>query len=136
MKHLLIFSCFLICSISYSQDLRSLKEMKPAANFENIHVEKISEDSLQSSFVIWIKSGVPEHFHAEHSENIYIISGKATMTLADSTFTIRAGDHLTIPKGTPHSVSKVFGRKPLQVLSIQSPKFDGSDRIFIETIQP
>jgi mannose-6-phosphate isomerase-like protein (cupin superfamily) len=106
--------------------------MKPADDFENIHVEKISEDSLQSAFVIWVKSGVKQHFHAEHTENIYVISGKATMTLADSTFTIRKGDHLTIPKGTPHSVTEVFGRKPLQVLSIQSPLFDGSDRIFIE----
>jgi mannose-6-phosphate isomerase-like protein (cupin superfamily) len=108
--------------------------MKPEVEFENIHVQKISEDSLQSSFVIWIKSGVREHFHSEHTENIYIISGKAMMTLADSTFTIRAGDHLTIPKGTPHSVTKVFGRKPLQVLSIQSPKFDGADRIFTKQL--
>lgn len=136
MKFLLVFSLFLMSSACISQDLRSLKKMKPSDDYENIHVEKISEDSLQSSFVIWIKSGVKEHFHAEHTENIYIISGKATMTLADSTFTIRKGDHLTIPKGTPHSVTEVFGRKPLQVLSIQSPLFDGSDRIFIQTIQP
>lgn len=136
MKVILGFLLSICSSIGYSQDLHSLKMMEPTVEYENIYVEKISEDSLQSSFVIWIKSGVPEHFHAEHSENIYVISGKATMTLADSTFTIRAGDHLTIPKGTPHSVTEVFGRKPLQVLSIQSPKFDGSDRIFTETIQP
>lgn len=132
MKLLLPLLFFLIQNISYSQDLRSLKQMKPTVDFENIHVQKISEDTLQSTFVIWIKSSVKEHFHLEHTENIYVISGKAMMTLADSSFTIRAGNHITIPKGTAHSVTKVFGRKPLQVLSIQSPKFDGSDRIFTE----
>ncbi|MDG1331816.1 MAG: cupin domain-containing protein [Crocinitomicaceae bacterium] len=136
MKVFLFLSFFLISAACFSQDVRSLKKMKPADDFDNIHVEKISEDSLQSSFVIWVKSGVKQHFHAEHTENLYVISGKATMTLADSTFTIRKGDHLTIPMGTPHSVTKVFGRKPLQVLSVQSPLFDGSDRVFIETIQP
>ena len=134
MKLLLPILFFLIHNISYSQDLRSLKQMKPIADFENIHVQKISEDSLQSTFVIWVKTNVAQHFHLNHTENLYVISGKAIMTLADSTFTIRAGDHLTIPKGTPHSVTKVIGRKPLQVLSIQSPKFDGSDRIFIEQL--
>ena len=109
--------------------------MKPTDDFDNICVQKISEDSLQSTFVIWVKSGVKEHFHAEHTENIYVISGKAIMTLADSKFTIKKGDHLTIPKGTPHSVTEVFGRKPLQVLSIQSHRFDGSDRIFTKINQ-
>ncbi len=121
---------------SNAQELRSLETMKPAAEYENVHVQKISEDSLHSSFVIWVKSGVAEHFHREHTENIYVISGKATMTLADSSFTIRQGDHITIPKGTRHSVTKVFGRKPLQVLSIQAPMFDGTDRVLIETKQP
>lgn len=132
MKFLLPILFFLIQNIAYSQDLHSLKQMKPTEEFDNIHVQKISEDTLQSSFVIWVKSGVKEHMHLQHTENIYVISGKAKMTLNDSTFTISEGDHLTIPKGTPHSVTKVIGKKPLKVLSIQSPKFDGSDRIFIE----
>lgn len=133
MRYALFVLSFLCLNILYSQDIRSLRKMKPTSTYENIHVQKISEDSLQSSFVIWVKSGVAEHYHAEHTENIYIISGKATMTLGDSTLSIRKGDHLTIPKGTPHSVTNVIGRKPLQVLSIQSPNFDGSDRIFTKT---
>ncbi|MFK7785668.1 MAG: cupin domain-containing protein [Crocinitomicaceae bacterium] len=133
MRFFLVFSLFLMSSWCFSQDLRALKKMKPAGEFDNIHVQKISEDSLQSTFVIWVKSGVKEHYHEEHTENLYIISGKGTMTLADSIFTIQKGDHLTIPKETPHSVIKVFGRKPLKALSIQSPMFDGADRIFTET---
>lgn len=130
MRYVVFFFVLLCWSTSYSQDLRSLEALEPSSEYENIHVEKISEDSLQSSFVIWIKKSVSEHYHAEHTENIIVISGKAEMTLGESTFIIQKGDHLTIPKGTEHSVTKVFGRKPLKVLSIQAPKFDGSDRIF------
>ena len=130
MRYILLFLLIVNWGTSFSQDVRSLKELQPATQYENIHVEKISEDSLQSVFVIWIKKRVAEHYHAEHTENIVVITGKAEMTLGDSTFTIQAGDHLTIPKGTRHAVTKVFGRKPLQVLSIQSPNFDGTDRIF------
>lgn len=130
MRYVVFFFVLLCWGASYSQDLRSLQALEPSSEYENIHVEKISEDSLQSSFVIWIKKSVSEHYHAEHTENIIVISGKAEMTLGNATFLIQKGDHLTIPKGTAHSVTKVFGRKPLKVLSIQAPRFDGSDRIF------
>ena len=132
MKFFVALSFVLLTCFCFSQNVRSLKKIQPSEEYENIYVQKISEDSLQSAFIIWIKSGVKEHFHTEHTENIIVIAGKATMTLSDSTFTIRAGDHLTIPKGTPHSVTEVFGKKPLQVLSIQSPMFDGTDRIFTD----
>lgn len=61
-----------------------------------------------------------------------MIEGKAEMTLNDSTFVVEKGDYLNISKGSVHSVNKVFGRKPLKVLSIQSPEFKGKDRIFVE----
>ena len=98
--------------------------------FENIHVLKISEDSHQSSFVIWVKDSVPEHYHNDHTENIIVISGKAVMTIDGESVTIKKGDFINIPEGTKHSVTKVLGHSALKVLSIQMPLFDGKDRIF------
>ena len=95
-----------------------------SSNFENIYVKKISEDSLHSSFLIWVKSGVKSHYHAYHTEHVYILEGEGTMTLGDSTFKIKAGDLIIIPMGTPHSVI-TESSTPLKVLSIQSPKFEG-----------
>jgi quercetin dioxygenase-like cupin family protein len=93
-------------------------------------VKKIAEDSLQSSFIIWIKKDVKGHFHEEHTENIVVIEGKAEMLFDGQRIIVKKGDYLNIPRGTKHSVTKVISRKPLKVLSIQAPNFDGNDRIF------
>ena len=125
--------CFVImlCSQIYAQTDSQLRTIQPNTDYENIHVKKLNSDSSQTSFVIWIKKNVKEHYHAFHTENIYVIEGRAKMTLNDSTFIVRKGDYLNIPKESAHSVQKVIGRKPLKVLSIQSPEFKGKDRIFI-----
>lgn len=119
-------------TIGLTQNIALIKDLNPPKDFENIHVQQISSDSLQTSFVIWVKQGVKNHFHVEHTENIYVLSGRAEMTLGAETFTIRKGDYITVPKGVHHSVTKVFGRKPLKVLSIQSPRFSGADRVFAD----
>lgn len=92
---------------------------------------KIADDDFQSSFLIWIKDEVKLHKHNEHTENIYVLKGKGEMILNDEKFVIKKGDYLNIPKGRAHSL-KVLSSSPMQVLSIQSPKFSGKDRIFIK----
>ncbi len=128
-RSFLIITSFLITSWASAQDVDYLKSIQPHEEFENILVQKLAEDELQSAFVIWVKKGVKAHHHVYHTENIYVISGKAEMTIGDKSFRIKPGDYLNIPKGTSHSVTQVFGKKPLKVLSIQAPKFDG-DRVF------
>jgi mannose-6-phosphate isomerase-like protein (cupin superfamily) len=95
-------------------------------------IEKISEDSLHSTFLITIPQKVPLHFHKLHTENIVVLSGKALMKLGSDTLKIQKGDQLTIPMGISHEVINVISKKPLQVYSIQSPKFDGTDRYFVK----
>ena len=133
MKNALFTFALLLCTQLYAQTESQLKEIQPNAEYENIHVQKLNSDSAQTSFVIWIKKAVKAHYHAFHTENIYVIEGKAEMTLNDSTFVVRKGDYLNIPKGNIHSVTKVYGKKPIKILSIQSPEFNGKDRIYIET---
>lgn len=116
----------------YAQELKELDTIQPSSSYENIHVRKIADDPLQSSFVIWVKDHVKAHYHADHTENIYVIDGKAEMLLGSETIEIKKGDYINIPKKTPHAVTKVLSRSPLMVLSIQSPQFEGKDRIFIE----
>jgi mannose-6-phosphate isomerase-like protein (cupin superfamily) len=53
------------------------------------------------------------------------------MTLNEKTVLVKKGTHLTIPKGTIHSVDHVISRKPFVVVSIQLPFFDGKDRVFV-----
>ena len=153
MKTLFTLLFALTAAIATGQTHKQLSDYKPTAEYENVHVLKISEDDHQSSFIIWVKDSVPEHqhqhshvyggggpppgsehhdahYHADHSENIVVISGKAIMTLDGKTITVKKGDFLNIPEGTKHSVKEVSSHGPLKVLSIQTPLFSGKDRIF------
>ena len=122
-----------LCSLvltSSAQHFANLNELKPA-DFDNIHVQKLEEDSLNSSFAIWVKKEVAAHYHENHTETITVLEGTATMTLGNEEFQIATGSVVFIPKGTIHSV-QVSSKSPLLVISVQSPFFDGSDRIFVK----
>lgn len=128
---LLFFTVFLSLRINISAQSLNLNTLLPKENFENIYSEKIAEDSLSSSFIIWIKKGVKLHKHLEHSEHVYVLEGEGQMQLGDNWINIKSGDLIFIPKNTPHKV-KTTSTTILKVLSIQSPFFDGSDRIILE----
>ena len=131
MKLLIVLLMILKGAVVFGQQYSSLDSFQPDTVFENIHVKKIASDSIQSCFIIWIKKGVKGHFHQSHTENIIVIDGKAIMTLDDKTINIKKGDYINVPKGTKHAVLEITSKKPLKVLSIQSPYFDGSDRVFV-----
>ena len=95
--------CLLITLYSqiYAQTEHQLRTIQPNTDYENIHVKKLNSDSSQTSFVIWVKKNVKEHCHAFHTENIYVIEGKAKMTLNDSTFIVRKEITSTFLKEVP-----------------------------------
>jgi quercetin dioxygenase-like cupin family protein len=127
MKTILCIGFLSVTLCGQSQQHLPLSEPDPG-EFQNVQVILIAEDSLSSSFLIWVKQGVAEHYHAYHTENVIVLEGTATLTLNERNFTIRPGDHIFIPAGTRHSVT-VKGPEVLKVISIQSPRFDGTDRI-------
>ena len=59
-----------------------------------------------------------------------MLEGSGLMTLGDEERRIKKGDYVFIPKGTHHSV-QVIGEEPMKVISVQTPSFDGSDRVFV-----
>ncbi len=106
---------------------------QPPAVFDNIHVQKLTEDSLSSTFLIWVKKEVLLHMHQYHTEHVLVLEGKAEMVIGSDERIIKPGDFMTIPKNTPHRV-KVLSSDPLKVISIQSPKFLGKDRMLMEPV--
>lgn len=97
---------------------------------DNIEVIALGSDDNSSQFVIFVRDEVKAHKHVSHSESIYVIAGQATMRLGDKKFAIKPGDFVQVPQGVVHAV-EVTSATPLQVLSVQAPKFDGSDRIWV-----
>lgn len=114
-----------------SQSIQSLDTIKAPASYENIYSRAIASDSLSSSFVIFIKKEVKKHKHVTHTENVSILEGEGEMLLGDKTIMVKKGDIIFIPKNTVHSL-KVTSKDPVKILSIQSPMFDGKDRVFTD----
>ena len=112
-----------------AQKVNDLPGMSAPSPVESTLVKQIASDSLSTAFVIWIKGGVRHHFHAEHTENIYVLEGSGVMELGESSFVIGPGDYILVPKGTVHSL---VASTPVKVLSIQTPQWIADDRIFVE----
>lgn len=127
MKAFLTTAAFLFAAhCATAQSPRSLPDW-PGDAEKNIHVEKIAGDSLTTSFMISVRDSVPTHYHAFHSEHVYVLEGRGTMWMNGDTLRITPGDYIFIPSETRHGVVTEGGGL-LKVLSIQSPEFKGEDR--------
>ena len=68
-----------------------------------------------------IQSGnVFKHFHADANEVQYVIEGTGAFWLGDKETTIRPGDLIVIPKGTPHAGSRASEGR-FKVVAIKLP---------------
>jgi mannose-6-phosphate isomerase-like protein (cupin superfamily) len=63
---------------------------------------------------------VPKHLHPNTNELQYILEGTGTVWLGDKEVTVKPGDLVVIPKGTPHGGSKPDGRA-LKAIAIKTP---------------
>lgn len=123
---------FVFCvSVSFSQNPNLINTESIEPGNTSLTNKTLFNDSLASSFCIIIKSEVKAHKHLKHTEHVIVQEGEGVMKLNDKEFTIKEGDVIFIPKNTVHSVI-VKGKKPLKVLSIQSPNFNGDDRVMME----
>jgi mannose-6-phosphate isomerase-like protein (cupin superfamily) len=125
----ILFMLLGICAKAQHPNLVNTLEIE--GNNTGVFNKSLFADSLVSSSCIIIKNEVKAHKHMKHSEHVIVQSGEAVMRLGEKEFTIKEGDVIFIPKGTVHSVI-VKGKKPLKVISIQAPYFDGSDRVMME----
>ncbi len=126
------FGSFLaMCFFASAQNPQMINTLEIEPGSTGLTSKNLFNDSLCSSFCLIIKNEVKGHKHMKHSEHVIVQSGEAVMRLGEKEFTIKEGDVIFIPKGTVHSVI-VKGKKPLKVLSIQSPYFNGDDRVMVE----
>lgn len=128
---IILFYLFIGITINGLAQHTAISEKIIDNNFENVYSEKITGDSLSTSFLILIKKEVKLHKHLEHSEHVYVLEGEGNMQLGNDWVKIKSGALIFIPKNTPHKVVTT-SKTPLKVISIQSPQFDGSDRILLE----
>lgn len=131
MKNILVFLLLVFVLGVKGQNIQQTDTIQCPAGVENVYSRLLYNDSLCSSFIIFIKREVKMHKHLSHSEHVTVLDGEATMTLGDKVFTIKKGDIIFISKNTPHKVITT-SIIPLKVISIQAPYFDGTDRVMLE----
>jgi len=127
----LLLMFILIYEVNFAQSIIGAEKIVAPAEYENVYVHKVSGDSLTTTFVIFVKEKVTMHKHEHHSENVYVLEGTAMMQLGEVRQEIKAGDIIFIPKNIWHEVI-VTSKTPLKVISVQSPLFDGKDRVLYE----
>jgi mannose-6-phosphate isomerase-like protein (cupin superfamily) len=132
MRHLLLVLCCCALEPCIAQRILTRTEALAVAGPGPVHVTALHADSLCSSFLIRVDSVVAPHLHRFHTEHVVVLEGEGEMLLGDTVRTLRAGDTVVIPRNTPHAV-KVTSAVPLRVISVQSPRFDGSDRVPLDT---
>jgi mannose-6-phosphate isomerase-like protein (cupin superfamily) len=133
MKKMLLCLCAALSLMDISaQHFTDLKSRNPKGEWENVSVEKIADDSLSTTFMLWIRGGVKHHFHETHTESVFILEGEGRMDLGDKSFDVKAGDYILIPRNTVHAVTAT---STLKVLSIQTPRWVVEDRKFVEPIR-
>lgn len=119
----------MLTSTVIAQNTVDVRSLSPNEYYENIYVKQLYSDTNCTSFLIWVKNGVKSHKHQTHTENIQIIEGEGIMTVGNEVFPIKPSDFFVIPQNTLHSV-KVTSSTPLKLISIQTPQFNGDDRVF------
>ena len=131
MKFSFTFAIVLFAVAAFGQKVDNLPALKQKQPFDNIAMQNMHSDSSVTSVVIWIKKEVKPHYHATHYEQVYVIEGTGQMLIGNDHFDVNPGDLITIPKGTIHAL-RVTSKLPMKVLSIQTPEFDGSDRVMVQ----
>jgi mannose-6-phosphate isomerase-like protein (cupin superfamily) len=128
---------FFLFSVSQAQDVQTfpgilnIMTLEPDKEFTNSSIKKIYSDSSVTAFVLWVRQEVPLHKHEHHTEQVYVLEGTAKMQIGEVWSEITPGTWLVIPENTPHKVT-VTSATPLKVLSIQTPEYDGSDRVLLK----
>ena len=115
--------------------------LRPALAAENITAQVITTGELEGDsyrpaaaggmrnkmlvsadgMTIAIQDGSPpKHLHANAHEIQYILEGTGTIWLGDKEVTVKPGDLVIIPKGTPHGGTKPDGRT-IKAIAIKTP---------------
>lgn len=67
---------------------------------------------------------IARHSHPQTHHFLYLVNGQAELTVGDETRIIRAGDFVTIPRGTPHALKRL-GEGETLLLDLATPPDTG-----------
>jgi mannose-6-phosphate isomerase-like protein (cupin superfamily) len=67
--------------------------------------------------------------HHRHDATIVVLAGRGRFTVGLDTVDVEPGTVVLVPRGTVYSVS--VGSEPVEAVAVFTPRFDGTDRVFV-----
>ncbi|MCK4729871.1 MAG: cupin domain-containing protein [Candidatus Aenigmarchaeota archaeon] len=108
----------------------SKSEVKPIESSCGLLRELYKSKDLSISHNI-VSEKPRKHLHKKMEEIYYIEKGRGKAEIDGELIDVKKGDIVLIPKNTWHCLKKI-GREPLEVLVINSPKYNPIDVILEE----
>lgn len=90
-------------------------EMVRPADAGDLYFIPFADNAEGTSAVVWLVTGSPEETHTECVEKFLILEGSCHIEFPDRVHVLKAGDVLSIPLHTPHTV-KVTSTVPCKIL--------------------
>ena len=78
--------------------------MAPPEQYDHLHFIPIAETEDGLSAIVWIKDFVPEEVHNDCIERFLVLEGSCEISFAGQTYSLKAGDYLSVPLHHPHTV--------------------------------
>jgi mannose-6-phosphate isomerase-like protein (cupin superfamily) len=92
----------------------------------------LTNEEAASARVFRVYQGTPPHYHEGSDEYLYILSGKGTFWMGDSSNTsnFAPGDLLFFKRRTVHALPEIL-EGPVVFLAIDAPRRDPKDIVFV-----
>ena len=112
-------------------DINAIARAFPDAARTMLVDTRLTDEQEASSRVFRIYTNVPAHFHATCDEYLFVVSGRCLFSMGDVTpFEAGPGQLVFFKKRTVHAI-KLLGGEPLVFLSVDTPRRDPKDVIFV-----
>ena len=92
---------------------------------------RLTDEPEASSRVFRVYTDVPPHYHATCDEYLFVVTGRALFAMGDTApAEVGPGRLVFFKKGVIHAITPI-GNEPLVFLSVDTPRRDPSDIVFV-----
>ncbi|WDZ79112.1 cupin domain-containing protein (plasmid) [Ensifer adhaerens] len=96
---------------------------------------RLTDEDEASARVFRVYQPTPAHYHSNCDEYLLVLSGRGRFFMGDRVpFDVGPGDMLFFKKGTIHGMPEIL-EHPLFMVSIDTPRRDPTDIIFVDSTQ-